>query len=98
MKLLRLGAVYGAPPVFNPEIDEMGYVDLDDLHLSMNLLARLEKWDSEFQQTFFDDYPPDSGFKTNADLARHNALGAELAELIGKELGPDVLIEFVPLK
>jgi hypothetical protein len=97
-KCLRFGVVYGAPPVFNPEIDEMGYVDLDDLHLPSKLLARIKKWNDEFQLTFFDDYPPDSGFKTTSDLEQHNSVGAELAELIQKELGSDVLIEFVSTK
>lgn len=98
MKCVRFGAVYGALPFFNSEIDEMGYVDLDDLHLPSELLARIENWNNEFQQTFFDDYPPDSGFKTKDDLAQHNTLGIELAGLIQKELGSDLFVEFIPIK
>ncbi len=98
MKKLRFGAVYGAPPIFNSTPDEMGYVDIDDLNLSSALLVEIKKWDLKFQETFVDDYPPDSGFKVLEDLQLHNKVGAELAELTRKELGSNVIIEFVPLK
>lgn len=98
MKKLRFGVVYSAPPFFNPGINEMGYVDISDLNLSPGLFLRLEKWNNEFQETFCDDYPPDSGFKKNDDLLAHNALGAELVDLIRNELGSSVSIEFVPLR
>jgi len=98
MKIFRLGAVYGAPPIFNPDVNAMGYMEPSDLRLSPNLLARLEEWNKEFQQTFSDDYPPDSGFISEDDRSRHNMRGAELATLIQRELGGDIRIEFVPLK
>jgi len=98
MKTFRLGAVYGAPPIFNPDVDEMGYIEPSDLHLSPHLLTQLEEWNAEFQQTFFEDYPPDSGFKSEDDRNRHNAHGADLATLLQRELGAGVRIEFIPLK
>lgn len=98
MKTLRLSAVYGAPPIFNLDVDEMGYMEPSDLHLSSHLLARLEEWNKEFQQTFSDDYPPDSGFTSEDDRNRHNTCGAEIATLLQQELGTSVRIEFIPLK
>ena len=98
MSNLRFGAVYGAPPIFNPALDEMGYVEPCELHLPPQLLAQLDDWNTEFQQTFSDDYPPDSGFKSKEERDRHNARGVELAVLLQRELGADVLIEFVPLR
>jgi|SRR5471030_2132278 hypothetical protein len=98
MKTFRLRAVYGAPPIFNPGVDEMGYMEPSELHLSSHLLARLEEWNGEFQQTFSNDYPPDSGFTSEDDRNRHNARGADLATLLQQELGESVRIEFIPLK
>jgi hypothetical protein len=98
MKTFRLGAVYGAPPIFNTDVDEMGYTEPSELHLSPHLLARLDEWNDEFQQTFSDDYPPDSGFISEDDRTRHNARGSELATLLQQELGESVRIEFRPLK
>jgi hypothetical protein len=98
MKTLRLRAVYGAPPIFNPDVDEMGYMEPSCLHLSSHLLARLEEWNREFQQTFSDDYPPDSGFTSDADRNRHNTRGAEIAMLLQQEIGTRVRIDFIPLK
>ncbi len=98
MKTLRFRAVYGAPPIFNPDVDEMGYMEPSELRLSANLLAQLDEWNREFQQTFSDDYPPDSGFASEDDQRRHNARGAELAVLLQQELGTSVRIEFIPTK
>ncbi|WP_155836871.1 hypothetical protein [Paraburkholderia mimosarum] len=98
MKTFRLGAVYGAPPIFNPDVDEIGYVKPSDLHVSPHLLAQLDEWNDEFQQTFSDDYPPDSGFNSEDDRKRHNTRGAELATLLQQELGAGVRIEFIPLR
>jgi len=98
MKTFRLREVYGAPPIFNPDVDEMGYMEPSGLHMSPHLLAQLEEWNFKFQQTFFEDYPPNSGFKSDDDRNRHNARGAELATLLQQELGAGVRIEFIPLK
>jgi hypothetical protein len=98
MKIFRMRAVYGAPPIFNPDIDEMGHVELSDLHISSNLLSQINDWNVEFQKTFYDDYPPDSGFKYDEDRNRHNERGAELAFLVQQELGAEVRISFIPLK
>ena len=56
------------------------------------------EWSSEFQQTFSDDYSPDSGFTSEDERNRHNVRGAELAVMLQQELGENVRIEFVPLK
>jgi hypothetical protein len=98
MKTFRLGAAYGAPPIFNPDVEDMGCTEPSDLHASPHLLALLEEWHIEFQQTFSDDYPPDSGFNSEDDRNRHNMRGTELATLLQQELGAGVRIEFIPLK
>ncbi|MFL9872956.1 hypothetical protein [Paraburkholderia megapolitana] len=84
--------------MFNSDVDEMGYVDLSDLHISLHLLTQLKDWDVEFQQTFSDDYPPDSGFKFEEDRNRHNERGTQLAALLEQELGTEVRVNFIPLK
>lgn len=98
MKIYRLSAEYCVPPIFNTDVDEMGPIAIAELNLSASLRDELEKWDLEFQQTFSDDYPPDSGFQSEDDQHRHNQRGAELAVLLQKELGPDVTVEFFPLE
>lgn len=97
MKTFRLSAVYGAPPIFNADIDEMGYVEPADLGLSPNLIAELDKWNITFQKTFSEEYPPDSGFKSTSERERHNAQGAALALVLQNELGRDSMVQFVPL-
>ena len=34
MMALRFGAEYGAPPIFNLSKENMGHIDIEDLHIS----------------------------------------------------------------
>lgn len=97
IKTIRLSATYGAPPIFDADVQTMGYVDPRDLPIDGFLLDKLEEWNDRFQQTFCDDYPPDSGFLTSSDYERHNSEGAALAAVLREELGERVSVEFLPL-
>ncbi|WGG52758.1 hypothetical protein [Rugamonas sp. DEMB1] len=96
IKDIRFGAVYGAPPIFDADLDEMGYVELSELNISGRLAEEIEKWDKEFQNTFSDDYPPESGFVSTNDLKLHNERGVELASMLQEFLGPMVKVKFIP--
>ena len=98
MMTLRFGAEYGAPPIFNTSVDDMGHIDIEDLHISQQLSEMIINWDNQFQVTFNDDCPPESGFKSSEDLLKHNQYGKTLASLLEKELGDNVRIDFIPLK
>ncbi len=98
MKYIKFGVEYGAPPFFNTDVDKMGHIDFDEMGLSNDLLSRIREWDNDFQNTFDENYPPDSGFKSENDVFLHNLEGKEISVLMQKELGKDFLVEFVPLK
>jgi hypothetical protein len=97
MKDLRLGAVYGASPVFCSNNEDMGYVELADLPISKLLNSKIDDWNMDFQRTYIDDYPPDSGFKTEEELESHNQSGMELSRHLQNELGSNYHVEFIPL-
>ena len=94
MKQLR----FGAAPIFIPDLDRMGYIELTELKLPPTLIREIDHWNHEFQDTFCEDYPPDSGFDSLERKTQHNNRGADLAHLIQKELGGEVLVRFIPLK
>lgn len=99
MKELIFCAEYMAPPVFDPSIENMGHVDLIDLGLSLELLAEIESWDKEFQDTLREDDPADdSDFFSPAQLIAHNERGLALAQKLQSFLGSDVVIKFIPQK
>lgn len=98
MKKFQFGVVYGAPPIFNPDLEKMGYVEISELKLPPSLANDINVWNQQFQETFCDDYPPDSGFDSIVRLEQHNVRGAELALLLQKELGCHALVQFIPLK
>lgn len=93
---LRLASEYLAGPIFCPELDKMGHVDVDELPLSQELKAKINAWDSEYQATFNSDYPPDSGFSSPEAKLRHVAEGEQLAKKIQQELGGSYAVEYCP--
>lgn len=98
LKSFRLGTVYGAPPIFNADIDEMGYFEPSELRISPALLAEIDDWNRAFQDTYCDAYPPDGGFKTTADREHHNLIGQALALRLQEELGESASVVFSALK
>lgn len=93
---LRLTSEYLAGPIFCPDADKMGHVDIEDLPLSQELKTRISAWDSEYHATFNSDYPPDSGFATHEAELRHIAEGEQLAKMMQQELESSYTVEYYP--
>ena len=93
---LRLMSEYLAGPLFCPEPDKMGHVDVDDLPLSQELKARINEWDSRYQATFNSDYPPDSHFFSRKAEIQHAVEGVKLAKSIQQELESSYTVEYWP--
>ncbi|WP_144770057.1 hypothetical protein [Herbaspirillum sp. SJZ099] len=94
MRTIRLLAEYLAPPFFDPSIENMGHIDPSDLPISKNLCNEINDWNQEFQKTFCDFYPPDSGFPTPDAELDFKRRGAVLAEKLQAELGKEFHIEY----
>ncbi|MDF3842023.1 hypothetical protein P3W55_09890 [Pseudomonas citronellolis] len=93
---LRLASEYLAGPIFCPDPDIMGHIDIDDLPLSQELKAEITAWDSEYQATFNSEYPPDSGFSSPEVAFRYIVEGQQLAKKIQQELGGGYAVEYCP--
>lgn len=93
---LRLANEYLAGPIFCPDPERMGHIDIDDLPLSQELKAKISAWDNEYQATLNSDYPPDSGFSSPEAERRHIAVGQRLAQRLQQELGDSYTIEYCP--
>lgn len=96
MTTLRLAKEYLAGPVFCPDSEKMGHIDVEDLPVSEQLKRAIQAWDSQYQSTFDDEYPPDSGFISPELEAAHERQGAELAERLQEELGDGYSVEYKP--
>lgn len=94
---LRLVLEYLASPIFCYDVDQMGHLEIDDLEISDDLKRQLKVWDKEFQDTFNDDYPPDSGFSSRQQLQRHIQQGYKLVTKLQLELGESYKINYQPL-
>lgn len=96
-KILKFGVEYLAPPLFNTCLEEMGHEELDELGLPESLLNQIKGWDRIFQETFCDEYPPDSGFKTIDEIRIHNEEGLRLCAALQEFFTSRYTVEFVPL-
>lgn len=93
---LRLANEYLTEPIFCPDLNAMGHVDVDELPLSQELKAEIAAWDSEYQATFNGEYPPDSGFSSPEVELQHMAVGQQLAKRLQQELGEGYAVEYCP--
>ena len=93
---LRLTSEYLAGPIFCPDPDRMGHVDIEGLPLSQELKVIISEWDGEYQSTFNSDYPPDSCFATPEAELRHIAEGELLAKSIQQDLESSYTVEYCP--
>lgn len=93
---LRVTSEYLAGPIFCPDQDKMGHVDIENLSLSPELIEKIRRWDGEYQATFNSEYPPDSGFSTPEAELRHTTEGRALAKLIQEELEGGYMVEYCP--
>jgi hypothetical protein len=97
MKKIRFGVSYYAPPFFCGDIDKMGYIDFEDMNIPDELISDIRIWDSEYQKTFSEENPPNSGFKTKQEVIQHNLRGTVLFERLKDSLGFDMEVVFLPL-
>lgn len=89
MKKIKLMADYGCFPLWHASGEEVGDIDPNDLPLSQELRQGLADWACAFDQTLNQDYPPDSGFKNDADEVEFKQQATRLAEQLREELGPE---------
>ena len=75
----------------------MGHIDIGDLPISRTLSDKVKLWDDEYQSTFNDEYPRDSGFCFPQEKVRHVNDGRGLAQEMQAELGSSYNVEYCPL-
>jgi hypothetical protein len=95
MRRLRVTAEYGCAPIW--DLDKNPPVNLNgtDLGLSDQLSARLEAWSERFQRTLNQEYPPFSGFETQAAAREFDDEGAHLAREIEEALGGNASVSYL---
>ncbi len=71
-----------------------GPVDITSLPISDALKESISRWDQQFQDTFDNNYPPDSGFVSPNLRAAHINQGVQLAQWLQQELGKDYHVAF----
>lgn len=87
MKFIKLMPDYECHPLWNMSPDEYGDVDPLDLPISDALKLRLKAWAAKYDETLDVNYPPNSGFKSEALELEFREEGKLLAESLQNELG-----------
>lgn len=87
---------YLAPPIFCPDVDYMGHVEVYELPISDALKEGISAWDAEYQLTFNGESPSDSGFCSYEESSRHEIDGRCLADKLQQELGDGCIVEYFP--
>ena len=64
MRTIRVMADYGCYPLWEVSSDGLSNINPEELPISSTLKARLNLWSQKYEQTFDEEYPPDSGFSS----------------------------------
>ncbi|MEB0137164.1 hypothetical protein QN362_17670 [Actimicrobium sp. CCC2.4] len=91
---IELMADYGCFPLWSVGSDEVGDINPNDLPLSPELKQLLANWTRTFDQTLNQNYPPDSGFKSEMEEIEFSQQALELAKQLRKELGAEYEVIF----
>ena len=84
VKKIKLWADYGAFPLWG--VDEIDNIDPAEMPLNLTMIGRLQKWQSAYDATLNQDYPPDSGFETAAAKEAFEREGVALWQQLRQEL------------
>ncbi len=84
VKKIKLWADYGAFPLWG--VDEIDNIDPVEMPLNLTTIWRLQRWQSAYDATLNQDYPPDSGFATAAAEAAFEREGVALWQQLRQEL------------
>lgn len=94
MKHIKLMADYQCYPLWNVSPGESGDIDPSELPISKGLQQHLLKWVAIYNETLDQDYPPNSGFKTQELEIKFKVEGERLAECLKVELGSGFSVTF----
>ena len=94
MKQIKLMADYQCYPLLNVSAGESGDIESSELPISKELQQRLLKWVAIYNETLDQDYPPNSGFKTQELERKFKLDGESLAECLKAELGSGFSVAF----
>ena len=96
MKILPILADYGCFPLWREEGEFFDNIDpkSETLNLSTSLAEDLDRWSLRFDATLNQEYPPGSGFESDAEEERFVQEGRNLAERVAAELGGEWAVTY----
>ncbi|CAA6806180.1 MAG: Unknown protein [uncultured Campylobacterales bacterium] len=97
IKKIEFGVEFMAPPFFNPSSEEVGHLDFDEIPITEKLKQEIKEWDEVYQNTYNDEYPPDSCFKSKKQKQWFYKRGRELFEKLKQEL-PNVKVYYYDME
>lgn len=89
MKRLKLLAEYDCWPVWDISGDDTKDINPRLLNISSELVDLLNEWASDFETTFDDEYPPDSGFSSEEKEKEFLRKGDIIFQLLKEQLSGD---------
>ena len=103
MKELRIAPEYGCYPLWVVRSDGgLENIEAYALPIPRELAESVEDWGDRFERTLNSDYPPESGFASEAEASAFknegNILAQRLQEILSNEFVMDVRLNSVSVK
>jgi hypothetical protein len=96
MKVIKIMPEYGTGLLWERKSKEEPFYNIapKELTLSTSLIKQLEDLDRMYQNTFNEDYPPDSGFPSQSAESIFEKKGIEIWEALKSELPSEINVVY----
>jgi len=97
IKAIKLMPDYHCSPLWVTDGAELGYTEPEDLPLGPALRKALWNWAASYDRTLNQEYPPDSGFSSDAEGKEFDREGRRLWRALQQEL-PNVKVSYYSVR
>ena len=94
--VIKIMPEYGTGPLWQKKSKGEPFynIALKELSLSASLIKELEDFDMMYQNTFNEDYPPDSGFSSQSEESAFEKKGIKIWRNMVLELPPEIRVVY----
>ncbi len=95
MKKIKIMPEYGCSPLWLYDgINLVKNLDIAELAISESLKNDIQLWADNYESTFDEDYPPNSGFLNDSDTEAFETAGIHIWESLLKEMSSYCLVSY----
>ena len=96
MEIIKIMPEYGMYPLWieKSKMEPFESIAIEDLKLSTSLMDKIKDWDNKFQNTYNENYPQNSGFKSQREKSLFEDNGIKIWKELQSELTNEIKVVY----